>query len=256
MEMFFRCVVFLIYSTGVFSARHIRIKTSSSAELVKITFAPWQASLQFNGQHLCGACIYSDNIVLTAASCISGKPYDVTVRVGTKMTNTTGQVVKTLNYFIHDNYNSATKAYDVAVIRLQSKLHLSPSVRTIAIADVEPKPKTPAILTGWGSNPQSPILMATTVNIVNRQKCNRTHGDMKDVMLCASTGASSRILPCGIDLGGPVVINNKLVGIVSLGYNCETLPKPLVLTNVVKLSQWIKTASDNLKDMYALLRAM
>ncbi|KAH8289967.1 hypothetical protein KR018_012424, partial [Drosophila ironensis] len=247
LEMFLLCVLLLIYSTVLTSAGWSPGRIVGG-EPVNISSVPWQASLQMNGRHLCGAAIYSKNILITAAHCIdSTYPTPIFVRVGSSSSDSGGQVGYVVNALMHEHYNRHTIANDVAVLRLHSNLKLGDSVRTIALADVEPKAKANATVSGWGAtefgSPASPILLATNVSIVSRRKCNRAYGSIEDVMICASAPGKDA---CQGDSGGPLVSGGKLVGIVSFGYECARPHFPGVYANVAKLRHWIKSAAERI----------
>lgn len=122
------------------------------------------------------------------------------------------------------------------------------------------------VVSGWGWTNQpvgSPHLMATTLPIIDRQKC---HASLKkywienvtERMICAGyfEGGSDMALKlpteqvlsvsekdsCLGDSGGPLVRESDgvLVGIVSWGVGCALEDRPGVYTNVAYFRDWIR----------------
>ncbi|XP_041565271.1 trypsin epsilon-like [Drosophila elegans] len=78
---------------------------------IEIEQAPWQVSLQVNGEHSCGGSIYSKDIIITAAHCLYEKERrleakDFLIRVGSSLWNSKGTLVKVAAIRSHENYNS------------------------------------------------------------------------------------------------------------------------------------------------------
>uniref|UniRef100_A0A6P4E452 trypsin n=1 Tax=Drosophila rhopaloa TaxID=1041015 RepID=A0A6P4E452_DRORH len=147
--MFLQCV-FLISSASLISSKWIpeRIVGGHS---VSIDVVPWQASILKHGSHWCGAAIYSEDIVITAAHCVQyAYPSSLHVRVGSAYTSFGGQVVRVSQILVHQGYDQSL-SNDIAVIRLQSSLRLSDSVSSIPLAENSPASGSPATVSGWGA---------------------------------------------------------------------------------------------------------
>ncbi|KAH8412214.1 hypothetical protein KR009_000506 [Drosophila setifemur] len=211
---------------------------------VSISSAPWQASLQRYGRHYCGAAIYSEDIVITAAHCFTdSSPYGLTVRVGSSNSRSGGQVVMVSRVIIHENYMS-NLSNDIAVLRLRTSLRLGQSVRSIPLAVSSPAPGSPASVTGWGSvgwnQPVSRTLRRARVDIVDQDLCRQAYdGGITNVMLCAAAPGQDS---CQGDSGGPLVSGGHLVGIVSFGGECAHPNYPGVYADVAQLKSWILKA--------------
>ncbi|EDV57441.1 trypsin alpha-3 [Drosophila erecta] len=214
---------------------------------VEISQVPWQASLLYSGNYICGAVIYSDKIVITAAHCLD-RPFDVlySVRVGSKYKFDGGQHVKVAGIRKHEDYREYKKIYffnDIAVIRLADSLIFNTNVRPIPLADSEPAAGTKASVSGWGEiglfGISPSFLLETSVGLVDPNYCRRSYRYLTKAMICAAAlGKDS----CQGDSGGPLVSGGQLVGIVSFGYGCANPFFPGVYANVAHLKPWILNA--------------
>ncbi|XP_016967499.1 trypsin delta-like [Drosophila biarmipes] len=215
---------------------------------VPISSAPWQASIQEWGSHKCGAVIYSDKILITAAHCIPESIGTYTVRVGATNRNFGGQVARIANAIVHKGYRvkNGYPTNDIAVIRLQCKLKMGDTVRSIPLADRTPPAGSSASVYGWGRvgllKPQSDILLKASVSITNWKSCRQSYRRLTDItkgMICAAAPGKSA---CFFDSGGPLVSDGKLVGIVSFGRSCAHPNYPGGYVNVAEYKTWILKA--------------
>ncbi|XP_016996375.2 trypsin delta-like [Drosophila takahashii] len=242
---------FLISSATLISAGSISISERIvGGQPANISEVPWQVSLLKRGKHDCGAVIFSDDIVLTAAHCVlSNNLKKYSVRVGSSIANQGGQVVQIASIKRHDKYLKifGSSFNDIAVIRLKTKLQLGDSVRPIPLADSAPAGGTPALVSGWGAikhkGVNSKTLLKTTVNIVDRNVCGKSYKFMTQDMICAAAPGKDS---CQGDSGGPLVVDGKLVGIVSNGKGCARPFYPGIYANVAVLKPWIE---DNIKSL-------
>nr|XP_036668699.1 trypsin delta-like [Drosophila suzukii] len=193
---------------------------------VPISEIPWQASLHRNGKHTCDAVIYNDRIVITTAHCIpTDNNTEITIRAGSSMSNSGGQVVKVSRIEIHEGFGQSL-SNDIAVIRLQSPLQMGVNVKSIPLANSSPKPESFASVSGWGPvgchHADSSSLLQTKVNIVDMDSCQKIYVQ----------GGS----------GGPLVSDGKLIGIVTLGNGCAHPDYPAIYIDVAQLKSWILKA--------------
>ncbi|XP_017022065.1 trypsin beta-like [Drosophila kikkawai] len=213
---------------------------------ISISSVPWQASLQKNGEHHCGAVIYNNEIVITAAHCVlEENPSSLTVRVGSSLSNSGGQLVKVSRFIAHEDYHWPKDfSHDLAVIRLQRPLRFNKRVNNIPLASSSPAAGTPALVSGWGTIgwrwPTSRSLLSVTLPIVDHFSCWKAYnGNITDDMICAAAPGRDA---CSGDSGGPLVSNGQLVGIVSFGAECAHPKYPGVYADVAKLRPWILQA--------------
>jgi len=271
---------------------------------VPISSVPWQASIQEHGIHQCGAAIYSDQILITAAHCFPQHPYGYTVRVGSTNRNFGGQVAEIANIIVHEGHHEThnISINDIAVIKLSSRLRMDDTVRSIPLADITPPIGSPASVSGWGrvgyNQPQSDILRSydialirlqskltmnsrvsaiplagsspesgspatvsgwgalefnkelsfalreVDVDIMDQKQCLRSYGRIitQDMICAAAPGKDA----CSGDSGGPLVSDGQLIGIVSFGTECAHPKYPGVYANVAELKPWILSSVERL----------
>ncbi|XP_054728798.1 trypsin-3-like [Anastrepha obliqua] len=249
------CALSWIQGVNAFSGLDLaRIVGGSSARNIDV---PYIVSLRFYNTHFCGGSIINERTVLTAAHCLRGLDFsNVRVHAGTKTRSTKeGVLVDVLAVHYDRRFNSDTMDYDIGLVRLASALTFSLRIQPIALptegelvldGDV-------ALVAGWGfTTPKGRAAYAlqyARVPIVNQALCNQQlNGYVTDRMICAGY-AKGGIDACQMDSGGPLVVDEKLVGIVSWGYGCAQPNKPGVYSRVAELITWVeRTLADNYAD--------
>ncbi|XP_003513925.1 transmembrane protease serine 11C [Cricetulus griseus] len=214
---------------------------------------PWQASLQQNSIHRCGATLISNNWLITAAHCFirDANPKDWKVSFGLLLSKP--QIQRTIkNIIIHENYSYPAHDNDIAVVHLSSPVLFASNIRRACLPEVTQKfpPNSDVVVTGWGtlkSDGESPnILQKGRVKIIDNKTCNSEKaygGVITPGMLCAGF-LEGRVDACQGDSGGPLVSEDSngiwfLAGIVSWGDECALPNKPGVYTRVTYYRNWI-----------------
>uniref|UniRef100_A0A8C4KE36 Peptidase S1 domain-containing protein n=1 Tax=Dromaius novaehollandiae TaxID=8790 RepID=A0A8C4KE36_DRONO len=219
---------------------------------------PWQASIQLDGIHRCGASVISNTWLLTAAhSELFGKSCFVCL-FGTLL-RPPKQKKFVRNIIIHEEYNDHlhNHEYDVAVVELASPIKFTSDVHSICLPEASHvfPDNASCFVTGWGAlrNDGYSVnqLRQAEVKIISTRICNMRqvyHGMITPGMLCAGY-LEGQVDACQGDSGGPLVNANSrgiwyLVGIVSWGDECGKRNKPGVYTRVTYYRDWIKTAKE------------
>ncbi|MFD4620610.1 trypsin-like serine protease [Streptomyces sp. NPDC058475] len=208
-----------------------------------IDSAPWMVQLAYYDSttdegYFCGGTLVAPNKVLTAAHCVAGLDWakNGAVLAGTAdlYDSSTGTVAGVYRQWNHPRYNPTTTQNDIAVLTLDRPLEQK-WMRLSAAGDVA---QYTAGLTGtvygWGltSGADGADLSARlrTVDLTLRDDAT-CDSAMRSVlgeddfvegsMFCAGTPATGTDegtkSPCNGDSGGPVIANNKVIGIVSWG---------------------------------------
>uniref|UniRef100_A0A7M4EF15 Transmembrane protease serine 11E-like n=1 Tax=Crocodylus porosus TaxID=8502 RepID=A0A7M4EF15_CROPO len=243
-----RCVYFSPETVKSMSARIVNgIAAADAGDW------PWQASLQLNNIHRCGATLISNIWLLSAAHCFKD------VKHPHKWTATFGPLLRppSLKRFIkkiiiHEKYRYPGVDYDIALLKLSKQVEFTSIVHHVCLPDpyqVFPY-NTYAVVTGWGAlsndGPSPNALQEATIKLIDPQICNRKEvysGVITPRMLCAGY-LEGGVDACQGDSGGPLVTPDSrsmwyLVGIVSWGEECAKPNKPGVYTRVTYFRTWI-----------------
>ncbi|XP_052855555.1 trypsin beta-like [Drosophila gunungcola] len=211
---------------------------------IEIEQAPWQVSLQVNGEHYCGGSIYNKDIIITAAHCRFDKERrrleakDFLIRVGSSLLNSKGTLVKVAAIRSHENYNSTNLTKDIAVMRLSEPLNFTDKVKSIPLAERNPAPGTVAKVSGWGATSAFPKLS----NPVHLQGvCARILGVNQFFIFAGSNVQTA----CYGDSGGPLVVDQQLVGVVSGIF--EYCDGPTKYISVSNERSWLLNAIASIK---------
>ncbi|XP_018800070.1 PREDICTED: trypsin 3A1-like [Bactrocera latifrons] len=243
-----------IQAASIFSgASFSRIVGGSSAVSMNI---PYIVSLKSFGFHICGGSIINARTVVTAAHCLlASDARDLQIHAGAKTRSShEGVLIKVAAIHYDRRFSMETMDYDIGLVRLSNALIFSIRIQPIALpaAGELVLDTDVGLVAGWGYKsaygPGSYVLRYARVPIINQTVCNeQLEGSVTDRMLCAGY-AEGGIDACQMDSGGPLVVDEKLVGIVSWGVGCARPNRPGVYTRVSQLIDWVQTT---LAEKYA-----
>lgn len=201
----------------------------------------------------CGGALYTQQIVLTAAHCVSGSGNNtsITATAGSVDLNSSGAVkVKSTKVLQAPGYNGSGK--DWALIKLAKPVNLP----TLKIADTKAFDNGTFTVAGWGATRegggQQRYLMKATVPFVSDADCQSAYGSslVPSDEICAGFDEGG-VDTCQGDSGGPMFRRDDTnawiqVGIVSWGEGCARAGYPGVYTEVSTFADAIKTAAAGL----------
>lgn len=165
-----------------------------------------------------------------------------TIRAGSSYHNVGGQVVSVSQVFQHPDY--VNPDYDVSILGLSQEVTTA-AAGTIAL--VEANTAIPVnsvgVVTGWGYTQEggnlATQLQELEVPILSDEVCSAAYVDeITSRMFCAGYLEGGRDA-CQADSGGPLVYNNKLIGLVSWGNGCARQNYPGVYADVSVLRPFI-----------------
>uniref|UniRef100_A0A8C2TM76 Transmembrane serine protease 4 n=1 Tax=Coturnix japonica TaxID=93934 RepID=A0A8C2TM76_COTJA len=196
---------------------------------------PWQVSLRYRGEHICGGSIIDPLWILTAAHCFRNNPIIPSWRVKAGSDVLSGPATLAIEkVFLPEGTSTSPSNDDIALVKLQVPLHMSGKL--------------------------SETLQQAEVRLIDMQSCNLEayHGKVTQKMLCAGLPEGG-VDTCQGDSGGPLLYSNRhwqVVGIVSWGFGCGTPSTPGVYTSVRAYLNWIYTVRrvSGLCTLWSLLR--
>ncbi|XP_049815437.1 trypsin-7-like [Schistocerca nitens] len=230
--------------------RAVRLRTRAHGRIIggseaSIEDYPWMLALKYAGSQQCGASIIGTEWVLTAAHCVSyyRAPYQslYSVRAGSSDRSSGGVVLDVAEVYVHEQHDSISGDYDIAVMRVNGSFPLGPNVAIVNLPEdgYDPAAGVAVTVTGWGTTETTETRILRKVDIVvrDRSACNfpSTGREVTPRMLCAGESGES---VCYGDSGGPLVSGSTQLGIASWisGY---CLRGGGVYANVGNLRSWI-----------------
>ncbi|XP_054738780.1 trypsin zeta-like [Anastrepha obliqua] len=224
---------------------------------VDISAHPHQVSMRLKSNlsssasysHYCGGSIISESIVLTAAYCVTAKePSQYQIVAGANQRRSADGAIATVKeIIIHEQYSASTYDNDVAIVVLGTPLPINNfTIKAVPLAEEGSLNGATATVSGWGTlstgGSSANLLQEVNVPIISNEICNANYYDglITDSMLCAGVRDTGGKDACDGDSGGPLLVNNKLAGIVSWGVGCAQANYPGVYANVSYLLPWIR----------------
>uniref|UniRef100_A0A8C4LVS2 tryptase n=1 Tax=Equus asinus asinus TaxID=83772 RepID=A0A8C4LVS2_EQUAS len=220
---------------------------------------PWQVSITYDGTHVCGGSLLSEQWVLSAAHCF---PSGLEVKLGANQldSHTPEAEVRTVAQIIsHNSYRHEGSQGDIALLRLSSPITFSRYIRPICLpaANASFPNGLQCTVTGWASFAPTVSLLAPRplqqleVPLISRETCNCLYNiDAKpnephfiqEDMVCAGYLKGGKDA-CQGDSGGPLSCPVGglwyLAGIVSWGDACGAPNRPGVYTLTSSYTSWI-----------------
>ncbi|XP_016309140.1 transmembrane protease serine 4b isoform X3 [Sinocyclocheilus anshuiensis] len=257
---------FLSVSDRCFSGSVVSVSCSDCGEVVgedrivggldtAVEHWPWQVSLQWNHQHVCGGALLSKHWVISTAHCFTGRTRELspwTVVLGqTEVAGSRGVSVETI--VVHNNYSRLSNDFDIAMLKLTWPVTVGDSILPVCLPPHQLSMKEMLVVTGWGLLKEKgelpSVLQKASVPLIDRSECSKpsVYGSaITPRMLCAGF-LKGNIDACQGDSGGLLVYLSsrwQLMGIVSWGVGCAREGKPGVYTDVSQLLNWIYTVME------------
>ncbi|XP_022327585.1 fibrinolytic enzyme, isozyme C-like [Crassostrea virginica] len=219
----------------------------------------WQVSIQYyysnSWRHICGGTLIKQNVVLTAAQCVSGLSIpSLRVAAGMNKMSDGGMTSAVNKVTVHPQFGGSSPGFpnDLALLELQTPFLVGGAIQiaTLPSSRTEDFANLPDCwMTGWGrtssSSSNSDTLMEAQVTNIRNTQCvnqwNNVNGaSILDSHICAyEIGKSS----CSGDIGGPYVCMKdgvyKLAGVMSWGIQTCSGDYPSVSVRVSNYIDWI-----------------
>ncbi|XP_016984729.1 spaetzle-processing enzyme-like isoform X2 [Drosophila rhopaloa] len=247
----------------------------SNGQNTKSREFPWMAMLLY-GDHLepkCGGSLVSNKWVVTAAHCVRRQNSEKQLRLvrlgvwdirqaedcrGPDCTPPP-QDFAIERPIVHEMYKpteitgSSLQKHtnDIALLYLDRVVTFTEFIQPICLPPLYNPTRIGVYahynltIAGWGrtseeSDDISPVKIKAQVNAWSPESCQRRYEDVNLGQMCAGGGAD-RKGSCFGDSGGPVMDDNLLVGIVSLGEpKCGSDRGPMVITRVDSYVEWLE----------------
>lgn len=240
---FYVCITCLVSSVSSLNIPNKRIIGGQEASNHSY---PYQVSLQDSGTHFCGGSIISDTFVLTAAHCVDRRSMDsVTILAGSNSLRS-GIRFTTAEFHIHPQFLRTTMESDIAVVRVGETFKFGANIQPIQLPYEDHRDPVEVILTGWGyvdyMTQETPeFLQEIRLKTLNVDDC-----DVRQINSPWKVGIKHMCTlhedidrgACSGDSGGPLMLNETLVGLVSWAYGCAA-GRPDVHTRVFFFIEWI-----------------
>ncbi|XP_057385085.1 serine protease 53 [Balaenoptera acutorostrata] len=211
---------------------------------------PWDARLKHQGKLACGGALVSEEVVLTAAHCFTGRqtPEEWTVGLGA------GPEERGLKKVIlHGMYTHPEGGYDVALLLLAQPVTLGSSLRPLCLPYADHR--LPDGEHGWvlglarqGAGTSSP--QTVPVTLLGPRACSRLYaalGSDRTPILPQMVCTSAVGEPPGCEglSGTPLVHEVRgtwfLAGLHSFGDACEGPARPAIFTVLPTYENWVSS---------------
>ncbi|XP_063835914.1 trypsin 3A1-like [Ostrinia nubilalis] len=251
-----------IFALICISIRHVAGTTTTStpsppryvAKPISIRRVPYMASLHECPRGACLASVIHKRFLLTAASSLvldwKGNLANLTkARVGSKYLDKGGQLYAIEKLIPHEKYLTFVGDYNIGLVKLAKKIDFGSTVgqiklgKKVIIGDL-------VDIIGWGvgenlqNSTKGAVHEVSSLPVLVPRRCQGAllGRIIHPRNMCVEiAGVPPGDFVC--DEGGPVVVNNSIVGVGSTFWGCGLLPG--VYTRVSRVKRWIRQAIDN-----------
>ncbi|XP_059472967.1 proclotting enzyme-like isoform X2 [Neocloeon triangulifer] len=213
---------------------------------------PWQAYIIIDNSFLCGGSLIMPSWIMTAAHCLHGTAYEVTLGSIDRSKNPTGSVtLQTTQKIVHENYHDYNLNNDIGLLKLPSSIELSDVINVVKLPSLSDGSKTfegaTITVSGFGkfteTSAPSKSLNYVELPIISSETCVGYYGSdiVTSATICTLITPKST---CSGDSGGPMVYKDgsntfKQIGIVSFGSSDGCLQGPSGFTRVTSYLGWL-----------------
>ncbi|ELR46193.1 hypothetical protein M91_21331, partial [Bos mutus] len=224
-----------------------------------------QASLRFQGSHICGAVLINSSWLLSTAHCFLKKskaPENYQVLLGSiQLYQHTPQTreVSVSRIITHPDFEKLHPfGSDIAMLQLLFPVNFTSYIipACLPVPGMKLSSNSSCWIPGWGMlTEETPLLepfhlQEGKVSFTENIFCNMLYGlakgknfSVQEDMLCAGDFSTGKSICLG-DSGGPLVCDFTsswvLMGLASWGFDCRHPIYPSICTNVTYFTDWIE----------------
>lgn len=208
---------------------------------------PFFASLRsHDNEHFCGGTVISCRFIITAAHCSFNKePNDFFVVVGSILRLGRHDKYLISKIVNHPRFDPHSIKNDISLVSTLNSIVFYANVNKIALSNDYVDGGFEAVLVGFGfTNIEGPLadyLQWLTTTTLTNLKCNsgldNTSTTLYNHQICTLAWSGKGFARA--DSGGPLIVDNELIGIISWRSNDNIGISPDVYTRVSSFRSWI-----------------